>query len=239
MKAFALAIIAVASVGPLRAQQLPSTDLLAVARAQIARRQLDSATTRLEQVAYSGAATGPDRGEAFIWLGVVQFYRGQDSAADSSFRAALATDRLLLPRVQLAALDPDLGAMWERDQTAALCGEQLPAWYNVPIEPHGLPLNAAARAAREPTIRPDSVEPLRYPEHLLSAGVQGRVIVRVIIDSLGRVDPGSQRIITTPDVDLEYEALTFIMRLHYRPARQRDRPIRSCRVAAVDFKINQ
>jgi len=45
-----------------------------------------------------------------------------------------------------------------------------------------------------------SAPPLEYPPALRHAGLQGRVTVRAVIDTLGRAEPASLKVITHPPI---------------------------------------
>src|SRR2546425_8368647 len=107
-----LVVMAILLAGPpLIAQQSRAAGLLTAARAQVQARHLDSATVLLRQ-AIDTAARGSrsERVEAWVLLGVVHFFAGDDSATASDFRQALALDRHL-EATGLEGMDPELARM--------------------------------------------------------------------------------------------------------------------------------
>jgi len=215
-----------------------ASELLADALTQVRAHRLDSAITLLHTITSSGQADSSERAEAFLWLGVATFYKGQASAAAGSFRNALGIDPLLTPAGVLVSLDSGLAALWENEQTYALCEEALPAW----LPPSGSsttenPLNSGARAAQVPTIV--SGPRLWYPDNLRRAGIQGRVLVRVIVDTLGRAERGSVRVIWTAHRDLNKPVIEYMEHARFSAAILSARRARSCVVLPVDFKISR
>jgi protein TonB len=68
--------------------------------------------------------------------------------------------------------------------------------------------------------------PVRYPEMLRRAGVEGRVVIEVVLDSLGRPEAPSLRVVTADHVLFEPEAAAVVLGSRYRPARLSGRPVR-------------
>lgn len=233
--AVALATSLVAPPSLLRAQV--SSQLLAQARTQIAHHRLDSAGVLLKTVADDARADSSGRAEAFLWLGVVAFYTGHDSSATESFREALRHDVLLVGAPVLANLDSTLADTWEGEQTKAVCGEMLPAW-GWPPDAGASAMNRQARAAAQgPEIT--SGPELWYPDRLRNASIQGRVLVRAIVDASGRAEKGSVRILTTPNDGFNDSVLDYMRNARFRPATVDGGHVRSCVVVPIDFKITR
>lgn len=139
-----------------------AADRIAAARTEIRSRNLDSAMALLRQVADSPSAADPsDRAVAFMWLGIVSFYEGDDSATAKSFQAALALNRLLSGD-ELVRVDSTLALAWKR--------EQADAWRRDSVYP--------SSPERTPVLLRSA--PVPYPEGLRQAGVEGRVLVQAI-----------------------------------------------------------
>ncbi len=81
--------------------------------------------------------------------------------------------------------------------------------------------------------------PLRYPELLARARVQGRVIVRAIIDTTGRAEPGSVQIVETPHVLFNQSARDYMLHAVFRPARIHNRAVRVLVNVPIDYKIRE
>ena len=79
--------------------------------------------------------------------------------------------------------------------------------------------------------------PLTYPELLRQAGIQGRVLVRAVVDTLGRVEPGSIVIVVSSNPDFQRAALDYMRRALFRPARVLGRPVRVLVEVPIEFRI--
>lgn len=80
---------------------------------------------------------------------------------------------------------------------------------------------------------------LVYPDLLRQAGVQGRVIVQAIIDTSGRAEPPSVKIIQSPNPGFDQSARTYVLRALFRPARVHGRAVRVLVNLPIDFKIKR
>jgi TonB family protein len=234
MKLGPLIVALALMLGPLRLSSQRSGQLLTDARDQIRAQNLDSAITLLQVLTTPGQADSSARAEAFVWLGVATFYKGQDSLAGYDFKAALDNNPLLTPAAVLARLDSGLAALWERQQTTVLCGEALPAWLD-DFGPTVASLNSDARAAHRPEVI--SGPTVSYPDNLRRADVQGRVMVRALIDTLGRAERGSVRIISTPHRDFNGPVTEYMERAHSRAAVSSAGRVRSCIILPIVFSI--
>ena len=97
----ALVVLATASAGA----QDSSTVLLAAARAHLAARHMDSAAVIYRRVAEAPGWPANDRVQAWVMLGVVDYYRSGDSATADAFRHALELDSAFEVK-SLAQFDP-------------------------------------------------------------------------------------------------------------------------------------
>jgi protein TonB len=86
---------------------------------------------------------------------------------------------------------------------------------------------------------PLSGPPLQYPEMLRQAQVQGRVMVEAIIDTTGRAEPTSIKIIQSPHPGFDNSAKTYMRQALFRPARVHGRPVRVLVRLPIDFKLRQ
>jgi hypothetical protein len=77
---------------PVQSGDTTAADPLAPAREQVAARNLDSAAALIRRVAEAPSQSVATRVEAWVLLGVVDFYRSGDSATAFAFRQALALD---------------------------------------------------------------------------------------------------------------------------------------------------
>ena len=81
--------------------------------------------------------------------------------------------------------------------------------------------------------------PLQYPDLLRQAGVQGRVLVQAIIDTSGRAEPGSVKVIQSPNPGFDSPAKQMILKALFRPARVHGRAVRVLVNVPIDFTIKR
>jgi len=80
---------------------------------------------------------------------------------------------------------------------------------------------------------------LNYPDLLRQAGVQGRVLVQAIIDTSGRAEPPSVKVIQSPNPGFDQSAKNYVLRALFRPARVHGRAVRVLLNLPIDFKIKR
>lgn len=79
----------------------------------------------------------------------------------------------------------------------------------------------------------------QYPDLLRQAGIQGRVIVQAIIDTSGRAEPPSVKVIQSPNPGFDQPAKNYVLRALFRPARVHGRAVRVLINLPIDFKIKR
>lgn len=79
----------------------------------------------------------------------------------------------------------------------------------------------------------------QYPDLLRQAGIQGRVIVQAIVDTTGRAEPPSVKIIQSPNPGFDQAAKNYVLRALFRPARVHGRAVRVLINLPIDFKIKR
>ncbi len=82
-----------------------------------------------------------------------------------------------------------------------------------------------------------SSPPLLYPQAMRQAHIEGRVVVRAIIDTTGRIEPTSVKILETPNPGFDQAVRFFVLHAFYRPARVHGRAVRVLVNIPIDFKI--
>src|SRR5256712_155885 len=82
-----------------------------------------------------------------------------------------------------------------------------------------------------------SAPPLEYPPALRQAGLQGRVTVQAVIDTLGRAEPASLKVIARPNTAFDKSALAYVLHAVFRPARVKGRAVRALIKVPVDYRI--
>jgi TonB family protein len=80
---------------------------------------------------------------------------------------------------------------------------------------------------------------LQYPELLRQAQIQGRVLVQAIIDTLGRAEPPSVKVLQSPNPGFDHSAKSYVTKALFRPGRVHGRAVRVLLQVPVDFKLRQ
>lgn len=78
---------------------------------------------------------------------------------------------------------------------------------------------------------------LVYPELLRQAGIQGRVMVQAIIDTTGRAEQNSVKVLQSPNPGFDQSARNYVLKALFRPARVHGRAVRVLINIPIDFKI--
>jgi protein TonB len=76
---------------------------------------------------------------------------------------------------------------------------------------------------------------LRYPPALQAAGMDGRVTLEFVIDTAGRVEPASLRVLESTHPAFEAAAREALVRASFRPARLGPQPVRQLTRQAIRF----
>ena len=82
-----------------------------------------------------------------------------------------------------------------------------------------------------------SAPPLEYPPALRHAGLQGRVTVQAVIDTLGRAEPASVKIVARPNTAFDESARAYVLQAMFRPARVKGRAVRVLITVPVNYRI--
>ena len=82
-----------------------------------------------------------------------------------------------------------------------------------------------------------SAPPPVYPPLLKQAGIQGRVILRAVIDTSGRVEPASIRIMQSPNPAFDEPTKEWVLKALFRPARLHGRGVRVFINLPVDYSL--
>jgi TonB family protein len=94
---------------------------------------------------------------------------------------------------------------------------------------------AAEELDEHPTVL--SRPPLEYPDSLRHAGIEGRILLRVIVDTLGRPDPTSLQVLESADSGLVAAAKEFALGTTFRPGRRHGQAVRSWVKLPVVFDV--
>lgn len=79
----------------------------------------------------------------------------------------------------------------------------------------------------------------RYPAALAAVGIEGKVSVEFVIDTLGRVEPASIRVLQTTHEAFESSARTAVAAALFRPARLSAHPVRQLTRQSIRFVATQ
>lgn len=89
----------------------------------------------------------------------------------------------------------------------------------------------------EPPVAINSVSPVRYPPALLDQGIEGQVLLRLFVDSAGRVVPDSTRVAESSGYPaLDSAALVASPELRFSPALHQGQPVASPFLQPVQFR---
>jgi TonB family protein len=94
-------------------------------------------------------------------------------------------------------------------------------------------LEVDSAVVRDPT----SAAP-EYPAHLLHSGVEGRVEVRYVVDTLGSVDTLSYRVLRASHPDFAVSVRWALPHMRFRPAISSGRRVRQLIEQTFSFRIN-
>ena len=81
--------------------------------------------------------------------------------------------------------------------------------------------------------------PLRYPELLRQAGVEGTIVMEAVLDTLGAVERGTLRVLQGGHPLFEAEAGALVAGSRYRPARVNGRAVRVRIRVPVTFSLRR
>ena len=91
--------------------------------------------------------------------------------------------------------------------------------------------------AEEPPVPINPISPVRYPPALLAQGIEGRVLLRLYVDSAGNVIPDSVRIAESSGYPaLDSAALVGAPELRYSPALHQGRAVAAPFLQPVQFR---
>lgn len=76
-----------------------------------------------------------------------------------------------------------------------------------------------------------------YPAPLLLAGVEGRVVVQLIVDTTGQVEAGSMSVVETTDLRFVPAAKDYLLKARFSPGRIVGRPVRVRLQIPVEFRL--
>jgi len=78
--------------------------------------------------------------------------------------------------------------------------------------------------------------PPAYPDLLRAAGIQGRVVLQAVIDTLGRAE-GAAVVVESSNRGFDAAALAYVRRALFRPGRVHGRAVRVLIRLPIDFTL--
>jgi len=103
------------------------------------------------------------------------------------------------------------------------------------VVPSGNEVYSEALVEERPALL--SAPPAPYPDLLKRAGIHGRVLLRAIVDTTGRVEPSSIEIATSPNPGFDGPAREWILKALFRPARVHGRAVRVHITQPLDYSV--
>ncbi len=199
---FGVALI-VAVAAPAAAQNR-TDQLVGAARERIAARHWSGADSALTE-ALGAALYVMDSVNVFVWRGIYEYFRGNDSLARLSFRRALLLRQITSVR-DLEKIDPGLAALFDAEARPfrvyrASELDEPAAWRSGPA--------------------------LIYPPELRPRRVAGHALVRAIIDTLGRVEEKSLLILDSPDPAFDAPLRRMMLAAQFTAGRVKGNRVRS------------
>jgi TonB family protein len=95
----------------------------------------------------------------------------------------------------------------------------------------------SSRPAFEPPVVTNAESPVRYPPVLFQQNTEGLVLLRLFVDSLGRVAPESTRVAEGSGVSgLDSAALAAVPAMKFAPARKNGRPVATSFLQPIQFR---
>ena len=89
----------------------------------------------------------------------------------------------------------------------------------------------------EPPVVTNSESPVRYPPVLFQQNIEGTVLLRLFVDSLGRLAPESTRIAEGSGINgLDSAALASVPTMKFAPARRNGRPVATSFLQPIHFR---
>jgi protein TonB len=163
--------------------------------------------------------------------------RSASSRRDVPIVPSLPPIRFGTTQTSAVAIDIDVGRLFGDDQppTGSGFGPRGPSGRDTTDRTAGEPATAAT-VDRPAAMR--SVPRPRYPEHLRAASVTGRVVVRLVVDTLGRVEPASVAIRESSHHLFEQAVRAVLPALRFTPAEVAGRRVRMLVELPFEFRLN-
>jgi len=204
---------AFAVAAPALAAQSRSAALLGAAQARITAHDWTAADSALTG-ALGSALYVMDSVNVFVWRGILEHMRGNDSLARLNFRRLINEHRITSVE-GLDKVSPGLGDLFEAEARPYRVYsdsqvDQRAAWMSGPK--------------------------LAYPPQLLRARVSGHAIVRAVVDTLGEAEGEGLMVVESPDTAFDAPLQQMVLAARFSPARRKGYAVRS--VVTLGFDLH-
>jgi len=235
----ALVVLATAPAGA----QDSSTVLLSAARAHLAARHMDSAAVIYRRVAEAPGWPANDRVQAWVMLGVVDYYRSGDSATADAFRHALELDSAFEVK-SLAQFEPaiaDILTAQRAKMFAAPAGPAAPAARPVSPTSQELPVYDCLNTCPANVLAPQFEFFPRIEVADASVGVYDRrsrtfLQFEAVVNPDGVLEPESVVVSGGTAKGAESEIRRALMQSRFSPGRFNAVPVRARVRLRFDFE---
>ena len=140
-----------------------------------------------------------------------------------------------IPPINLSATaTPEDFSEWRSHQVGVACTNPCPQLGGVGGDSSATPMWTASdllMQLREPP------RPPRYPEVLRRAGIDGSVVVKFVVDTLGRVDPASVEVLSSTHEFFTAAVRETLIRLRFNPAKAGSRKVRAAAIMPFKFTL--
>ena len=208
-----LLVAALVVPAPALAAQSRSDQLLTNARNFITLRELDKADTALNG-ALESALYLMDSVHVFVWRGILEHLRGNDSLTRLNFRRVI-TQYQLTNVTSLDKIAPGLQDLFDAEAR---------------------PFRVFPDSALDQRAAWRSGPPIEYPPELRRRGVSGHALVRAVIDTLGRADELSLMVLESPDPAFDAPLRRMMLAAQFTPAQRQGHAVRS--QVSLGFTLN-
>ncbi len=105
------------------------------------------------------------------------------------------------------------------------------------VVPRGDAVYAEAVVEERPALL--SAPPPPYPDLLKQAGIEGRVLLRAILDTTGHAEANSVEIISSPNPGFNIPARMWVLHAVFRPARLHGQAVRVHVTLPIDYSLRR
>ncbi len=208
-----LLVAALVLPAPALTAQSRSDQLLNAARNYITLRELQKADTALNG-ALASALYVMDSVHVFVWRGILEHLRGNDSLSRLNFRRVI-TQYQLTNVTSLDKVSPGLQDLFDAEAR---------------------PFRVFPDSALDQRAAWRSGPPIEYPPELRRRRVTGHALVRAVIDTLGRADALSLLVLESPDPAFDEPLRRMMLAAQFTPAQRKGHAVQS--QLSLGFTLN-